>query len=389
MNQTTDMPKTHVLVIADMVDVAERLAGDVLPGAGYTASTADALSPHEDCDIILVDVTQLRSSPLAGLQTQRNFGNEAPAILVAPRLTSDMAGEVFELDIRDFIRKPASDEELLEHLSQFAEHVRQEQGRAELERQLKSAESVLRRRIEEMTALSRIGRAITSSNDMDTILKRVTEAAMYLTRADAVVIYLLGKAGGSLELRAHKGIAEDHISVLWHPSGDSVVATVMETGEPVARSNSEETTKFTTGYYVRASLSVPVITAQRVIGVLAAMRRAGAPFDDADRAALVNLGDFAGLAVGRVRERAEHEERLTEALATARLVGGHAETLINPIEGISSNVEALLDGEFGPLEDPQRDAASRIRLGVIRMDEIVTLIQMALAQFEEESPQAE
>lgn len=389
MNQMIDTQTAHILVIADSVEVAEHLAGDLLPGAGYAVTTADALSPLEECDIILVDVSQLRSSPLASLQTQRNFGNDAPAILVAPRLTSEMAGEVFELDIRDFIRKPASDEDLLEHLSKFVAQVDLEQGRDELERQLRATEGLLRRRIEEMNALSRIGRAITASDDMETILKRVTEAAMYLTRAEAVALYLLGKSGGALELRAHKGIEPEHVSGLWHPSGDSVMAAVMETGEPVMRSNSPESTKFTTGYYVQASLSVPVITAQKVIGVLAVIRHVGQPFDDTDRAALVNLGDFAGLAVGRVRERAMHDERLTEALSTARLVGGHAETLINPIEGISSNVEALLDGEFGPLEDPQRDAASRIRLGVIRLDEIVTLIQLALAQFEDELPQEE
>ena len=106
----------------------------------------------------------------------------------------------------------------------------------------------------------------------------------------------------------------------------------------------------------------------------------------ADLAALTNLGDYAGMALDRVDAAEDAERRVDEALATARLVRAHAQSFAGPIDGIASNVEALLDGEFGPLSDAQLGAVSRIRLGAARLSETARLIDEMFEEIESEAP---
>jgi len=104
------MNDAHVLVLADSTGVTDYLVDVLLPQAGYTAIRADDFTPPPPCDVILVDISLLRStSPFAGLKTQRRMGCEAPAILCVPRLTEQMAAEVFPLGIRELVLKPVED----------------------------------------------------------------------------------------------------------------------------------------------------------------------------------------------------------------------------------------------------------------------------------------
>lgn len=379
------MSTAHILVMADTPEAAAHLTEVLLPRAGYTATAIDALSPTRHADAVLVDVSHLRAAPLAGLEAQRNAGNQAPALLCAPRLTGEMAAEVFTLNIRDFVSKPVSDSELLDRLAKLIQRIRREQERTELEEHLEAAQRALQRRIDEMNALSRIGRALTVLDDTELILSRIVEAAMYLVRADECVLYLRDRASGELELRAHRGIAPEKVSPLWHPSADSLIVSMMQSAMAVGR-HDEDGVKVTTGYFVPAAAGAPIVVGQRVIGALTTHWRTERDVSSADLAALTNLSDYAGMALDRVDAADDAERRVDEALATARLVRAHAQSFAGPIDGIASNVEALLDGEFGPLSDAQLGAVSRIRLGAARLSETARLIDEMFEEIESEAP---
>ena len=81
------MPKATVLVVADKPDIGERWVKHVLPNAGYQAHLADRTTSPPSVDAVLVDVTSLLAAPLAGLRAQRRMNCQAPALLVAARMT--------------------------------------------------------------------------------------------------------------------------------------------------------------------------------------------------------------------------------------------------------------------------------------------------------------
>lgn len=375
------MGDLRVLVAADSVEEAQRLAGQVLPGAGYVASVADDFNEPPPCDLVLVEVTRLRVSPFALIKAQRRMGCFAPALLLAPRLTDEMAAEMFSLGIRDFIQTPVDDRALIDRLGTFASYILQEQAQAQLREELRQTQASLQRRLEEMNALSRIGRSITSITDTGVILSRIVEAAAYLTRADAGAIFLLDESTGQVLLRAEQGFGQDQASLIAQPSADSDVMAVVHTGQPVMRGGEGEH-KIKTGFMVRALINAPVIVGQRVVGVLGVYRHGAGSFEVADQATVIGLADYVAIALDKVSSLDGISRQVDAALESSRTVMFHAQTLHDPIEGIESLAQTLLAGDHDPLTERQAAAVTRIRNATIRLREVMGYIRDILAEFE-------
>lgn len=387
------MADTHILVIADTEEAARHLTGTVLPAGGYRASVPESLTTPTPCTAILVDVSQLRASPLSGLEVQRSLGNQAPALLSAPRITSEMAMRLFDLDIRGFIHKPVEDEAINEQVARFLSQITDRQTQLELQRHMQTSRDELARRLEEMQALSRVGRAITSLKDIDVILSRIVEAATYLTRADGGAAYLADlhpgeepygeAAAGGLTLKVVQGLEEAEQAAFADPAQAPSVMEAFQTGEPAAQrgglllpaGQGDEV-------HIKAALSAPIVLGGAPVGVLLVHTREGHAFEPADEGVMTTLADYAAIALSKVNAIAAAEGRIDEALVAAREVRLHAETLISPIDGIESNLDTLLGGGFGALSEPQQGAVARVRRAVDRLKEIVGFIQETLANFE-------
>lgn len=381
----TTMSSAHILVTADMREAANDLAERLLPEAGYTVTLADSFNPPPPVDLILVDITHLRGDPLSGLSIQRSLGCSAPAILYAPRLTGEMAADLFPLDVRGFIRKPANDEQLLDELETLIEQVRQRGNEESLRQALQATQSALARRLEEMNALSRIGRAITSLRDVETILSRILEASVYLTQADTAAVFLQDEKSGSLILRAHHGMDTGHLRAAMTPSADSDAMQVYQSGKSLLRSGGEQS-KVSTDYLPRAAISTPIIMGKAVVGVLSVHRNtSGAPFNEGDQVICASLADYTAIALDKANSLAWAEEQIDAALIAARNIRLHADTLLSPSEGIEAQVKTLLAGGFDPLTEPQRAAVLRIKQAVDRLLEIAGFIRAELAEFEPDS----
>ena len=373
----------HILITSDTAESAEFLAGQILSSAGYEVTIAEDVDTPPACDMILVDVTHLRGSPFAGLRAQRRQGNDAPALLYAPRLTGDMAAELFPLDIRGFIHKPAEDAEVLARLETFLSQIQQQQDEAALRHHLEQTKADMARRLEEMNALSRIGRAITALDDIDVILERIVQAASYLGRADEIIVFLIDGETNQLQLRAHSGLDDYRLDGMLNPTGSSDPEEVVQSGQPINKSGDQQGI-ITPNMTAATGLYVPIVANQRVVGVLAAHRHDNdQPFQPVDQAVLFNLADYAGIALNRAQIAGDTSARIDRALAAARRVKYHADTLFSPIDGIESQADTLLAGGFEPLNEAQHTAVTRIKQAANRLKEIVGHIREELAEFED------
>jgi two-component system NtrC family sensor kinase len=376
------MREFTILVIADTNDQAAYLVDRLLPGAGLNAVQVDAFSDAIPADAILVDVTQLRTAPLSGLQNQRERGNTAPALVCAPRLTGDMANQLFDLNIRAFLRKPLDDGQLVDRLWAFVQQAHHEGSRERVEAQLERAQAALTRRLEELNALSRIGRSITSLTDVDVILTRIVEAAVYLTRADEGAIFLADEATGRLMMRAQQGLEEEAVAIIRQPSSDSSAAVAFNTGEPVIQGGQGQQIKITTDYIVQAAMNMPILAEGATpSGVLAVHSHTQRGFEPADQVVLASLADFTMMALGKAYVLQELDSQIDAALGAARQVRLHAETLLSPADGILSQANTLLSGEHGRLNEAQHSAVSRIKLAADRLREVVGFIEAEFDEF--------
>jgi two-component system NtrC family sensor kinase len=375
------MNEVTILVLADTKEGSDALR-DLFAGAGYSVHVGDEFTQAPPCDVILVDVVHLRGSPFAALMAQRSMGITAEVLLIAPRLTGEMAGEFLSLGIRDFVRRPVENAVLLERLENFVKRISEEHQQEALRHELKTLRGLLTRRLGEMDALSRICRSITSLTEVDEILSRVIEAAVFLTNSEEGLIYILDESSQSMTLRAHQGLSEHELPAVQRPSPDSDIATVAASGNPVIRTGSGSQSKITTSYLVRAAVNVPIVLNRKIMGVIAVHRHGKEDFEKADESVLSALADYSAIALDKALLIAGEKERIDKALSAARNVKHHAETLLSPIDGIESQVNTLLAGGFDPLTESQQSAVSRIKLAGERLKEIADFIREELSAFE-------
>src|SRR3989337_4559487 len=87
----------RVLVIADGEPTARSLIDHILKPGGIHAWGTESTAPP--ADILLVDITQLRGDPLAGLRHPREGGDEGPAIVLAAHFPTARLRALFHLKV--------------------------------------------------------------------------------------------------------------------------------------------------------------------------------------------------------------------------------------------------------------------------------------------------
>jgi len=176
----------------------------------------------------------------------------------------------------------------------------------------------LKLRIRELGILHGIARAVTSILDLQSVLNRIVEAAVYLTNAEEGFIMLIDEESNQLHLRAGKGLGDKAAKVMRIPVQDSLAGQVIETGKPLKMGGRLETDsyKVKTGYLVKSILNVPIKGQNRILGVLSVDHAMESlkTFSDHDVNLLTNLAEYAAIAIENAR-RYEDATRRAEELA--------------------------------------------------------------------------
>jgi GAF domain-containing protein len=122
-------------------------------------------------------------------------------------------------------------------------------------------------------ALEGAGRAsLPLSNDA--LLRSIVEAAASIFQAAAASILLVNQAEGVLEFRVSTGSSNQSLVGMRFPLDQGIAGYVAMTGQPIAISNVEQDTRFnrdfakSTGYVPRSILATPLLSGERVLGVM-------------------------------------------------------------------------------------------------------------------------
>lgn len=176
----------------------------------------------------------------------------------------------------------------------------------------------LQDQLNSLQAIKKVSSQITSSLDLDQVLKTVVDASVDLTNAEEGSLLLLEEDTGELTMRASRNFNEDFVKTFRLPVKDSLVEQVLSSGKPVLIEGNKPQ-KIVTSYLVQSLLYVPLKLENRVIGVLGVdNRHKNTPFTK-DHVALVSaLADFAAITIQNARlftniqlERAKLETFLT------------------------------------------------------------------------------
>jgi hypothetical protein len=122
-------------------------------------------------------------------------------------------------------------------------------------------------------ALEGAGRAsLPISNDA--LLRSIVEAAARIFQAAAASILLVNEAEGMLEFMVSSEAGNSSLVGKRFPIDQGIAGYVVMTGQPIAISNVEQDARFnrdfaqSTGYVPRSILAMPLVSGERVIGVM-------------------------------------------------------------------------------------------------------------------------
>lgn len=353
-------PSPRVIVIADVEANAQSLVKRVLAPAGLQAWIETAKSPP--CDVLVVDVTQLRGDPLAGLRTRRDAGDSTPAIVLAAHFSPARIRDLFRLNVGDVLLKPYRPDDLVQAIGELTELRSAEANTQILAHKLDILREQIKRRSDEVRTLSEIGRAVVSLGDLDAILTRVVEAAAFMADAEEANIYLAEPGTSDLVLRASKQAGEKHATLQRLRVYDTLVGQVFRTGQSLLHQPSLEggTVKVQTGFLVQSLIEVPLRVSSRVVGVMGVYNRlAPRAFTEHQLTLLQALADWAGVALEHAtlvsKARAAIPEKAEAgpiALAPHALVDG----LRQAVDGLAT----LLEDGAGAMGEPQRRLLQRL-----------------------------
>lgn len=324
------MAGERVLIVDDSDEVRDIIASLILEPAGYRVLTANngadgfRLLVEANPDLLILDEQMPGMTGIQVLRAMRDQNIQVPVIFMTAFGSEDLAVQAFRLGVRDYVIKPFEPQEMARAIERALTEVRLRRERDQLVAQLGEANRRLQQQLQELNTLYSIGRSVTSRLDLEVVLPRVVEAAVFLTRAEEGVLLLLDPETGELMLRAAKNVDEKQARQFRLKVQDSLAGQVFRSGEPLLITEGQP--KVVTGYLVHSLIYAPLRTPERgIFGLLGVMNREKPrSFTLHDVRLLCALADYAAIALenARLYHETETERRKLAAVlhATEELV---------------------------------------------------------------------
>ncbi|MGB8980793.1 MAG: ATP-binding protein [Anaerolineales bacterium] len=152
-----------------------------------------------------------------------------------------------------------------------------------------------------------ISRDLASTLDLDTLLDDIVRAAADITRAEAASILLYDDTARQLYFQVATNIDEPTMRGLIVPLDKSIAGWVVTNRRPARIDDAHKDERHfgeveqTVGYSTRSMLAIPLITKNKVVGVLEVLNKKKGRFTDPDESMLSVLGAQAAVAIENAR----------------------------------------------------------------------------------------
>jgi GAF domain-containing protein len=301
--------------------------------------------------------------------------NEFPAIgsagnfrtyLAAPlRQQRELIGALFarRTEVRPFT--PAQ----IKLLETFADQAVIAIENVRLFKELDERTNELTRSVSELKALGEVGQAVSSTLDLETVLTRIVSHAVQLSGTDGGAIYEYDEPSEEFLLRATDHMEEELITALRaNPPrlGDGVVGRAAASREPVQVPNILEERAYAPRmremlerFGFRASLAVPLLREDRIVGGLVVRRKAIGEFRPEVIELLKTFATQSVLAIQNARLFREIEDKSRQIEAANRhkseFLANMSHELRTPLNAIIGFSEVLGERLFGELNEKQAE----------------------------------
>ncbi len=314
-----------ILVVDDGRENCEFVVDYILRPNGFRTAVAydgkagldKALS--ESPDLILLDLQMPRMDGTQVLQALRDAQSNIPVILMTFHGSEEIAIQVFRMGVRDYVIKPFTVDEMLDAIERALSETRLRREKEALTERLLKSNRDMQRRIKELNALYSIGKSVTALLDLEQLLTRVVDAAIYVTGAEQGALMLL--SDGELWKRAVRDPGDSAARPVNQKAGERLAYRAAQTGKPVMLTTTEMAGLGDIKGLPKAVLYTPLKLGDEVLGVLGVDNvNRNIPFTEHDGMLLSALSDHAAIAIQNARlftELQEAKEREKQAIRGA------------------------------------------------------------------------
>jgi signal transduction histidine kinase len=249
-----------------------------------------------------------------------------------------------------------------------------------LERKVELRTRELAQSVEELRALGEVSQAVNSTLDLETVLDTIVAKAVQLSGSDAGTIYVFDEASGEFLLRATYGMSEELIASLkQHHAGLSewiAKATAIdrraptqvadlrnELSAPVEQFAPVQQIVLEAGY--RARMTVPLVGADRVFGVLVVRRKTTGEFSERTMDLLQTFAAQSVLAIQNARLFREIQVKSHQLEVASQhksqFLANMSHELRTPLNAILGYGELILDNIYGDMPERMRGVLERVQ----------------------------
>lgn len=188
------MDRLQALIIDNSRHIREFVAEYVLGPHGFDVEFAtdgeDGLQKALKIkpDLILLDFEMPRMNGLEVLRSLREKQSKVPVILMTSHGSEQLAVEFFRLGVQDYVRKPFTPDEMLDAIENALTVTYLLREKEALTLRLLETNKHLERSVLELNVLYQIGKSITALMKPDTMLRRLVEAVLSITRSETCTL---------------------------------------------------------------------------------------------------------------------------------------------------------------------------------------------------------
>ena len=366
----------RILLVEHDPEISDLIARQALRSVGYQVDVvADASSAIKHAvqtppDLIIANLNLPGLSAKDLLIALSSQGVNTPLLVVASKGQEQDIIQAFRLGAADYLLWPARDAEVISAVERVLSRVHDARDRQRLDIRLSETNHELQRRVQELTAILNVGKAVMSINDQRFLFQKIVDGAILVSEANTAWLLVRNDESKTFLLAAQHGLPDVWAKKVNMPLDDGISGLVALSGETLSIAG-EPLLKFRVANFGRSACAVPIKIQKEVIGMLVVLRKENRPFERTEQALLEAVADYASISLvnarlfralnNTIQASREGEKRQNALLESMR------NAIAEDLKSAMYPIDLLLTDPRGNLSDQQREALKTARAALNRM----------------------